>query len=88
MLNLQIGNFKTINNTMQNIATYDFTGKKAIVRVDFNVPLNENFEITENEPATIKDWNELTEQLDELLKIWRTNWTGHGGDTVAGTYIA
>lgn len=48
MLNLQIGNFKTINNTMQNIATYDFTGKKAIVRVDFNVPLNENFEITDD----------------------------------------
>ena len=33
---------------MQNIATYDFTGKKAIVRVDFNVPLNENFEITDD----------------------------------------
>ena len=29
-------------------------------------------ELTENEPTTIKDWNELTEQLDELLKIWRT----------------
>ena len=33
---------------MQNIETYDFTGKKAIVRVDFNVPLNENFEITDD----------------------------------------
>ena len=33
---------------MQNIDTYDFTGKKAIVRVDFNVPLNENFEITDD----------------------------------------
>jgi len=33
---------------MQNISTYDFTGKKAIVRVDFNVPLNENFEITDD----------------------------------------
>ena len=30
----------------QNIDSYDFAGKKAIVRVDFNVPLNENFEIT------------------------------------------
>ena len=33
---------------MQNISSYDFTGKKAIVRVDFNVPLNENFEITDD----------------------------------------
>lgn len=29
-------------------------------------------ELTENEPASVKDWNELTEKLDELLKIWRT----------------
>lgn len=33
---------------MQNIDTYDFSGKKAIVRVDFNVPLSENFEITDD----------------------------------------
>ncbi|MBQ9451627.1 MAG: phosphoglycerate kinase [Bacteroidales bacterium] len=32
----------------QNIDSYDFAGKKAIVRVDFNVPLNENFEITDD----------------------------------------
>ncbi|MBR0083541.1 MAG: phosphoglycerate kinase [Bacteroidales bacterium] len=32
----------------QHIDSYDFTGKKAIVRVDFNVPLNENFEITDD----------------------------------------
>ena len=32
----------------QYIDSYDFTGKKAIVRVDFNVPLNENFEITDD----------------------------------------
>ena len=30
------------------IDSYDFAGKKAIVRVDFNVPLNENFEITDD----------------------------------------
>ena len=30
------------------IDSYDFNGKKAIVRVDFNVPLNENFEITDD----------------------------------------
>ena len=33
---------------MQHIDSYDFRGKKAIVRVDFNVPLNENFEITDD----------------------------------------
>ncbi|MCQ2177881.1 MAG: phosphoglycerate kinase [Bacteroidales bacterium] len=32
----------------QYIDNYDFKGKKAIVRVDFNVPLNENFEITDD----------------------------------------
>lgn len=33
---------------MQNISEYNFNGKKAIVRVDFNVPLNEKFEITDD----------------------------------------
>jgi phosphoglycerate kinase len=33
---------------MQTISTYDFKGKKALIRVDFNVPLNENFEITDD----------------------------------------
>lgn len=32
----------------QNISTYDFAGKKAIVRVDFNVPMDENFVITDD----------------------------------------
>lgn len=32
----------------QHIDTYDFTGKKVLVRVDFNVPLNEKFEITDD----------------------------------------
>ncbi len=33
---------------MQSIDNYDFTGKRAIVRVDFNVPLNESFQITDD----------------------------------------
>jgi len=33
---------------MQTIDTYDFTGKKALIRVDFNVPLDENFVITDD----------------------------------------
>ncbi len=32
----------------QFIDSYDFKGKKAIVRVDFNVPLNDKFEITDD----------------------------------------
>ena len=32
----------------KHIDSYDFTGKKAIVRVDFNVPLNDKFEITDD----------------------------------------
>ncbi len=34
--------------SMQNIDNYDFSGKRAIVRVDFNVPLNESFQITDD----------------------------------------
>ena len=33
---------------MQNISDYNFNGKKAIVRVDFNVPLNDKFQITDD----------------------------------------
>ncbi|MBI1185296.1 phosphoglycerate kinase [bacterium] len=33
---------------MIKIASYNFAGKKAMVRVDFNVPLNDNFEITDD----------------------------------------
>jgi phosphoglycerate kinase len=37
-----------IKNKMQTIHDYNFSGKKALIRVDFNVPLNENFEITDD----------------------------------------
>ncbi|MDR0371476.1 MAG: phosphoglycerate kinase [Prevotellaceae bacterium] len=33
---------------MQTIEKFDFSGKKAFVRVDFNVPLDENFRITDD----------------------------------------
>ncbi len=33
---------------MQNIDNYNFSGKKALIRVDFNVPLNDAFEVTDN----------------------------------------
>lgn len=32
---------------MKNIDTYDFTGKRALIRVDFNVPLDADFNITD-----------------------------------------
>src|SRR5690554_3362511 len=37
---------------MQTIHNYDFKGKKALIRVDFNVPLNEKFEITDDSRMT------------------------------------
>ncbi len=33
---------------MKTLDSYDFSGKKALVRVDFNVPLNDKFEITDD----------------------------------------
>jgi len=33
---------------MQSIDSYDFTGKRAIIRVDFNVPLNDKMEVTDD----------------------------------------
>nr|WP_319510948.1 phosphoglycerate kinase [uncultured Draconibacterium sp.] len=33
---------------MQTISSYDFKGKRALIRVDFNVPLNDKFEITDD----------------------------------------
>jgi len=37
---------------MQTIEKYHFAGKKALIRVDFNVPLNEQFEITDDTRMT------------------------------------
>jgi phosphoglycerate kinase len=33
---------------MKTLQDFDFSGKKALIRVDFNVPLNENFEVTDS----------------------------------------
>lgn len=37
---------------MHNFEDYNFKGKKALIRVDFNVPLNEKFEITDDTRIT------------------------------------
>ncbi|MBP3332102.1 MAG: phosphoglycerate kinase [Tidjanibacter sp.] len=33
---------------MKTIDSYNFNGKRAIIRVDFNVPLNDSFQVTDN----------------------------------------
>ena len=33
---------------MTNFSTFNFGGKKALVRVDFNVPLNEQYQVTDD----------------------------------------
>ena len=33
---------------MHTLDSYNFTGKKVIMRVDFNVPLNDKFEVTDD----------------------------------------
>ena len=35
---------------MKTVNDFNFKGRKAIVRVDFNVPYDENFHITEQPP--------------------------------------
>jgi phosphoglycerate kinase len=37
---------------MQTIENYDFSGKKALIRVDFNVPLDEQYKITDDTRMT------------------------------------
>lgn len=46
---------------MKTLDSYQFAGKKALVRVDFNVPLNERFEITDDTriKATIPTINKI-----------------------------
>ena len=54
---------------MQTISNYDFTGKKALIRVDFNVPLNENFEITDD--------TRMRAALPTIKKVMERRWFSH-----------
>ena len=51
---------------MTSIDDYNFDGKKALIRVDFNVPLNENFDITD------------TSRIDAALPTIRKILNGNG----------
>ena len=58
--------FKSIINdnkiiNMSSFQSFSFAGKKALVRVDFNVPLNDQFQITDDTRmrATVKTINKI-----------------------------
>ncbi|MDR1259000.1 MAG: phosphoglycerate kinase [Tannerellaceae bacterium] len=59
---------------MQTIEKYNFAGKKAFVRVDFNVPLDENFKITDD--------TRIRAALPTLKKI-----IADGGNPVIGSHL-
>jgi phosphoglycerate kinase len=59
---------------MQIIDNYNFQGKKAIVRVDFNVPLNENFQVTDD--------NRIRGALTTIKKI-----LGDGGSAILMSHL-
>jgi phosphoglycerate kinase len=59
---------------MQTIEKYNFAGKKAFVRVDFNVPLDENFHITDD--------TRIRAALPTLKKI-----IADGGSPIIGSHL-
>ncbi|HHT30578.1 MULTISPECIES: phosphoglycerate kinase [Petrimonas] len=59
---------------MQTIDTFNFAGKKAFVRVDFNVPLDENF--------TITDDTRIRAAAPTLKKILKD-----GGSVIIGSHL-
>ncbi|MDL2247842.1 phosphoglycerate kinase [Bacteroides sp. OttesenSCG-928-J23] len=59
---------------MQTIDNYNFAGKKAFVRVDFNVPLDENFNITDD--------TRIRAALPTLKKILKD-----GGSLIIGSHL-
>jgi phosphoglycerate kinase len=54
---------------MKTINDFNFSGKRALIRVDFNVPLNKNFEVTDD--------NRIRATIPTLKKILRRWWQLH-----------
>ncbi|MDD2513412.1 MAG: phosphoglycerate kinase [Proteiniphilum sp.] len=59
---------------MQTMDSFNFAGKKAFVRVDFNVPLNENFHITDD--------TRIRAAVPTLKKILKD-----GGSAIIGSHL-
>ncbi|MDR2475740.1 MAG: phosphoglycerate kinase [Bacteroidales bacterium] len=59
---------------MQTIENYNFAGKKAFIRVDFNVPLNEQLEVT--------DSTRIRAAMPTLKKI-----LSDGGSVIIGSHL-
>ena len=59
---------------MKTVDNYNFAGKRALIRVDFNVPLNDKFEITDD--------NRLKAALPTIKKI-----LGDGGSVVLMSHL-
>ena len=57
---------------MQTIDKFNFAGKKAFVRVDFNVPLDENFNITDDTRmrAALPTLKKILAEASSLALIW------------------
>ena len=54
---------------MSSFQAFSFAGKKALVRVDFNVPLNEQFQITDDTRmrATVKTINKILQDGGSVI---------------------
>ncbi len=54
---------------MSSFKDFSFAGKKAVVRVDFNVPLNEQFQITDDTRmrATVKTINKILQDGGSVI---------------------
>jgi phosphoglycerate kinase len=73
--NIETDYISNINiSFMQTIEQYSFAGKKAFVRVDFNVPLDENFNITDD--------TRIRAALPTLKKILTD-----GGSVIIGSHL-
>src|SRR5689334_4769877 len=59
---------------MSRFSDYNFKGKRALVRVDFNVPLNEKFEITDD--------TRMTATIPTIKKI-----IGDGGSAILMSHL-